>query len=252
MSINVIEQLILLSNPKTVKIDASTGRIPHHKRLHSQEVFSALNSAGLNHILGMLIIKAKYLDDKESEQSLCDVIISQLKRQVVDNQEVLAFIINSMILDRPLPGQRKRIKSIYKRFASTATKHKSAITQLENKLSDIDSGSQRNTYRIASLKEQIASENSKLDSYAERQSRTTNHCPACSQSGCEHCAGSGKIAVKMADAQDLFKEIDLPYVSHKFLTEYWTKVLCVVSGLQIEENNVLKAMKIRMELELNA
>jgi uncharacterized phage protein len=246
----VIEQLIILLNPKSAKLNVGCETISKEKRLFAIEVFAALNTAGSKHCIGMHIIKAKYLQDGESVQWLSDMIDRRCQALEIPNSAVVTYIIIAMLLNKPLPTQRKLVKSLHKRFGSTAAKAHAQINRLQSTLESksLYSG---NGYAIHSLQGQIDSIKLKLDSYAEQQSLLSNRCPACAGRGCEHCTG-GKITVRMVDAQALFKDIGLTYPTHLFMTMYWSKILCLVSGLELNENDALNAMKQRMENELNA
>lgn len=194
--------------------------------------------------IDLLIVKSKYIGDNEAEFILHKLIYLRCCDALIENEKIrtiVTIIIASILLDQPLVTQRKHIKSLYKRFGTEANKSEANLTKMKHDLKTIELRGDDNCYLKAALLERIAAEELVLDSYAEEQSLKTNHCP-CGMAakgskmsiGCDSCGGTGKIAVTMHDAKAFFNELDLPYTPCKFSSEYWSKILFIVSELQIK------------------
>ncbi|WP_372880933.1 hypothetical protein [Psychromonas sp.] len=192
----------------------------------------------------LLIVKSKYIGDNEAEFILHKVIYQRCCDALIENEDIrtiATIIIASILLDQPLLTQRKYIKSLYKRFGTEANKSKANLTKMKHDLKIFELREAGNHHLKAALVNRIAAVDMALDNYAEEQSLKNNHCPHCltiqgqeMSQDCDICGGTGKIAVTMRDAQAFFDKLDLPYTPGKFASEYWNKILLIVSELQIK------------------
>ncbi|WP_028862627.1 hypothetical protein [Psychromonas aquimarina] len=192
----------------------------------------------------LLIVKSKYIGDNEAEFILHKEIYLRCCDVLVENERIrtiVTIIIASILLDQPLVTQRQYIKSLYKRFGTEANKSKANLMKMKHDLKTVEQRGNGSWYLKAALVERIAAEELALDRYAEEQSLINNHCPRCAAAqgdeisvGCDACGGTGKIAVTMRDAKAFFNVLGLPYTPYKFASEYWSKILFIVSELQIK------------------
>lgn len=248
---DVIEKLIALLSPKSIKLITGTQTIPKSQRLQAIEVFSALNSAGSKYHPGMMIVKAKHLEDMDAQTELLNFLLHRCVELRIPDAEIVSSIIVYMLLERPLPTQKHHVKALYKRYGSLSKTLKSENKKLQDKLNQTSEYSNRNKYLREQLQSQINTNLKKIDNYAEARSLHTIKCPAC-QNGCNECGGKGKIQARMIDARGIFDDLGIPYFKHKFLTTYWTKIVFLVGEMQVIENEAITAMRQRMESEKGA
>lgn len=209
----------------------------------------------------LLIVKSKYIGDNEAEFLLHKVIYQRCCDALIENENIrtiVTIIIASILLDQPLVTQRKYIKSLYKRFGTEANKSKANLTKMKHDLKTVELRGGGNCHLKAALTERIEAEELALDNYSEEQSINSNHCPRCLATqgrkmsvGCDICGGTGKIVVTMDDAKAFFNKLDLPYSPYKCFSEYWSKILFIVSELQIKQANEITAVQNRFNLEFN-
>lgn len=195
----------------------------------------------------LLIVKSKYIGDHEAEFMLHKAIYLHCCNALIDNEKIRTFvtiIIASILLDQPLVTQQKYIKALYKRFGIEANKRQANLQKMRRDLKLMEQRGESNNHLKTALIEQIVAEEMALDSYAEKQSLNNNRCPHClaaQESGmsidCKICGGTGKIAVTMHDAKAFFDQLNLTYTADKFSSEYWNKILFIVSQLQVKEFN---------------
>ena len=247
----VLELLSRLCGPKSTNLEARSPGPAAPDSLLREEMFAALAQAAKKHKLGVLIINATYLNDNESEQLLRQHIHQKCENLGIDCPDILSMIIAAMILDIPLITQREKMKSLYQQYGGVAKVSKRNIDKLKKRLGAINIT--QNKYMKESLCEQIEHEEAKLNNYAGRMAVTTNVCPRCKGlSPCRICGSTGKVQVKMNDAIELFKALGIPYSKGRFLTQYWTTILAVASELEVERNNAVRDMNIRLFKEVNS
>ncbi|WP_022940070.1 hypothetical protein [Psychromonas hadalis] len=90
-----------------------------------------------------------------------------------------------ILLNKPLVTQHKKIKSLYKRFGTEATRSKQEQLKIQNQLDEL----YEDSYRIEQLNYILQSEKDKLDKYAQEIAKNATRCPKCTGRGrgCELC-----------------------------------------------------------------
>ncbi|MCP4324726.1 MAG: hypothetical protein GY787_23325 [Alteromonadales bacterium] len=196
----------------------------------------------------MLVIKSSYLaHDDNSRKELFSIIKSQCESSMLPNSDVVASIVLSLVINKPLPTQFNKIKSLYKQFDSKATAFNRENTKKNKILEDLYGrvATADNIYRIEQLGQAIEQNNINIDKYTDEKSQTSTICPKCRGENCDICS-SGYIKASMRDAQQMFVLLGISFNSKLFLTLYWTPILFIVSDLQIKKAEAVKQMDQRL------